>query len=276
MEKYGFIGYGSMASMLIEGFLKSKALMPQQILISTRTKSRTQGLKEKWQVTIVEDNIELIQNCKNIFICVKPLEVKGVLDEIAPYLNSSSCLISIAACVTLDDIGTVFKGQVTKIIPSFISEVNEGITLVCHNDKVEGQNRSDIEKLLGSISLVKEIKETDFEIAADLTSCAVGFIASIFQEFVEAGVRQSSLTTKEAEEMVRSTLYGTAKLLYRKGVSFNETIDRVATRGGITEEGVKILRKGLPFVFDTVLEKTLSKHDKVKSMVRNQFSREQV
>lgn len=275
MEKYGFIGYGSMASMLMDGFLKTKILQIGQVMVSTRTKSRLEDLVEKWPgINLAENNMQLAKECKYIFICVKPLEVKGVLDEIIDFLGSDTHLISIAACVTIKDLETVFPGQITKVIPTFISEVGEGISLVCHNSQVSEVNKDNIEKLLNTISTVSIIKEENFEIGADLTSCAVGFIAGIFQEFVEAGVRQSSLTRKEAEQMVRSTLYGTAKLLCEKDISFNQTIDRVATKGGITEEGVKVIQKGLPFVFDTLLDKTLGKHDKVKAMVRKQFGTE--
>jgi len=44
----------------------------------------------------------------------------------------------------------------------------------------------------------------------------------------------------------------------------------VTTKGGITEEGVKVLNRHLPAVFDEVFEKTLAKHATVKEMVKNQ------
>jgi pyrroline-5-carboxylate reductase len=53
-------------------------------------------------------------------------------------------------------------------------------------------------------------------------------------------------------------------------MEFFELIDRVATKGGITEEGVKVLNRHLPAVFDEVFEKTLAKHETVKEMVKNQ------
>ncbi|KJS21718.1 MAG: hypothetical protein VR72_09520 [Clostridiaceae bacterium BRH_c20a] len=275
MDKYCFIGYGSMAKMLIDGFLKTGALKAEELVVSTRTKSKLMELENKWPGIHTEiNNGEAVKGCKYVFLCVKPLDIKDVLAEIKPLLRDDTHLISIAACVTIKDLESEFSGRITKIIPTFISEVEEGITLVCHNSRFESDSRNNIEELLGAISSVKNIKEENFEIAADLTSCAVGFIAAIFQEFIEAGIRQSTLTREEAEGMVRSTLYGTAKLLQAKDISFNETISRVATQGGITEEGVKVLQKGLPFVFDTVLEKTLEKHDKVKTIVRNQFNRE--
>ncbi|MFZ7102829.1 MAG: pyrroline-5-carboxylate reductase dimerization domain-containing protein [Peptococcaceae bacterium] len=274
MKKYCFIGYGSMAKMLIAGFLETAVLKPEEIVVATRTKSKLLELADKWPgVNAAANNGAAVQESKYIFLCVKPLEIKGVMEEIRPYLGAETHVISIAACVTLADLGTVYQGQITKAIPTFISAVGEGITLLCHNSKVSPENKNRIEKLFGTLSTVKNIREENFEIAADLTSCAVGFIAAIAREFVAAGVRQSTLSRSEAEEMVRKTVYGTAKLFAVQDSSFNEIIARVATPGGITEEGVKVLQKGLPFVFDTVLEKTLAKHDGVKGLVGAQFKR---
>jgi pyrroline-5-carboxylate reductase len=67
--------------------------------------------------------------------------------------------------------------------------------------------------------------------------------------------------------MVISTLYGTAKLLERN-MGFREMIERVATKGGITEEGVKALDVGLPAVFDKAFTDTLAKHETIKWVLR--------
>ena len=43
------------------------------------------------------------------------------------------------------------------------------------------------------VGLVQIVAEGQFEVAADLTSCAPAFIADIAQKFAEAGVRHSDL-----------------------------------------------------------------------------------
>jgi pyrroline-5-carboxylate reductase len=56
--------------------------------------------------------------------------------------------------------------------------------------------------------------------------------------------------------------------MVEKEMSFSDMVRRVATKGGITEEGVKVLNDRLPSVFDDVFYKTLAKHDAVKKMIR--------
>ena len=80
-------------------------------------------------------------------------------------------------------------------------------------------------------------------------------------------MRHSGLDRSDAEEIVVRTVYGTAKLLLNGDLDFQKLIDRVATKGGITEEGVKVLETGLPSLFDQVFANTLAKHAKVKDML---------
>jgi len=66
--------------------------------------------------------------------------------------------------------------------------------------------------------------------------------------------------------MAFSTLYGTA-LLINQGMTAEEIKKRVATPGGITEEGKKLLRAKLPPVFDHLYDCTLTKHAFVRECI---------
>jgi len=271
MKKTGFIGYGSMGRMLINGFLKSGILSPKETVISNRTMAKIENLAQEWQgITLTTDNRKAAGESELLFICVRPLDVLPVLREIKSNLKGSTHLVSIAGCVTINDIESQFPGQVTKVIPSVTSEVGEGISLVCHNPKVTGYGIEGIEKLLGAISRVVHVRENDFEVAADFTSCAPGMIAAIFDCFVRAGLKHTEIESDAAQKLIIATLFGTAKVMTEKGIGFSGLIERVATKGGITEEGVKVLNNHLPAVFDEVFFKTLSKHVVVKEMIRNQ------
>ncbi|GAB6275056.1 MAG: hypothetical protein STSR0004_19210 [Peptococcaceae bacterium] len=68
--------------------------------------------------------------------------------------------------------------------------------------------------------------------------------------------------------MVINTLYGTAKLLYEKSMKFDDVVTRVATKGGITQEGVKVLEDKLPEIFNEVFKVTLAKHEMIKNTIQ--------
>jgi pyrroline-5-carboxylate reductase len=273
MIKVGFIGYGSMGSMLLNEFITSRGLKPDEIIVSTRTKNKLTTIKEKWdQINIAQDNAEVAKKAKYIFVCVKQPEVKNVLKELKNFTTSSTHIISLAGSVSIQNIEKLTNGKVTKITPSITSEVHSGITLVCHNNKVTKEEADFIESLLSRVSAVKSLKEEDLELAIELTSCAPGFIAAIFREFVNASLNHNNtLSQPEIEELVIQTLFGTAKLFIEKNVNFEEVVKRVATKGGITEEGVKVINSRLPEIFDDLFEVTLTKRKKIKDVIDEDF-----
>jgi pyrroline-5-carboxylate reductase len=272
MFELGLIGYGSMGSMLLNGFLTTGALSGDQVIVSTRTRSKLNDIKNRLpDVTIADSNIAVAQQSKIVLLAVKPRDVKPVLDEIIGSLPRDTHLVFISAGVMIKDVERIFKGKISKVIPSMTMEVREGTALTCHNDRVDEADAEKIEKIFGSISTVKRLEESNFEVAGDLTSCAPGLLATVAQEFMKAGLRHGSLTKEEAEQMVIASFYGTAKLIAEKGMDFDEVISRVATPGGITEEGVKVLRAGLPATFDRVFDKTMGKQEIVKKGITEQF-----
>lgn len=277
MIKVGFIGYGSMGSMLVGSLIRSGRIKPEEMIVSTKTQSKLEDIRKlRENIHVSEDNCEVARRAKYIFICVKPLQVKEVLLEIKPYITSDTNIISIAGSVPMKFIEQVSGAKVTKLTPSLTSEVMDGISLVCHSNAVSEEESRYIETLLGGVSTVKKVKEEDFELAAELTSCMPGFIAAIFRNLTDSAMRQGSgLSREDAEEMIIRTLQGTAKLFVEKYMGFDQMIERVATKGGITEEGVKVFNERLPGVFDEMFRKTLEKRKVVREKVESNLGMEQ-
>jgi pyrroline-5-carboxylate reductase/competence protein ComER len=65
-----------------------------------------------------------------------------------------------------------------------------------------------------------------------------------------------------AERLIKQTLAGTAQLL--EGESFQRLACRVATKGGITEAGEKVIRQEASGMFDRLFQATQAKHNQVK------------
>lgn len=273
MLKVAFIGYGSMGSMLVSSFIRSGALSPDQIIVSTRTKGRLDQLKSRYGgIAIAGDNIEAARQADYIFLCTKAMDFKDILNEIKSCLDPSKVIISIAGAVRIEHIEELTPAKVIKLIPSITSESLAGISLLCYGERVTGDNKAFVGSILDKISTVKIVSEEDLGLATELTSCMPGFIAAMFKELADSAKRrESGLTGEEVDEMVTTTLYGTAKLLCESGLSFEETLARVATKGGITEEGAKVLKSRLPAVFEEMLDVTLDKRKRVNEKVHDQF-----
>jgi pyrroline-5-carboxylate reductase len=274
MEKIGCIGYGAMGSMIIRGILSSGVISESDLIITTRTLHKLKGLEESYPlVEIAPDNITVARKSQKLFIFVNTGRVKELLEEIKDHLSHNTYIIYIAAGLTMENVEKIFPGRISKVIPSLTSEVGDGISLVAHNRQVEEGDAEFVEKIFKALGKVRIVEEDQFGLGANLTSSAPAFISFLMMKFAESALKEGLFTQKEAEEMVKETLYGTAKLLQRTDMAFEDVITQVATRGGITEEGLDVLDRGLPHVFDELFEITLEKYETLENELNEEYSR---
>jgi len=257
----GFIGYGSMGSMIVQGLLDCKCLQPENVLISTRHPADLAALLKKYPSVQVEgSNRVLVRECNRVLICTKPLDAVHVLAEISDDLQPDTHLVSIAACLPIEQIARFFTGPITRVVPSLTGEMHAGVTLLCHNARVSRKAAQEIEALFSALGKVVVIAEENIDVATDLTSCGPALIAVLIEEFSRAAARHSTLSPEQARALAVSTLSGTARLLDEQGSPTETILRRVATPGGITEEGVQQLRSDMPRVYDTLIQRTLAKY----------------
>ncbi|EKQ54678.1 MAG: pyrroline-5-carboxylate reductase [Methanobacterium sp. Maddingley MBC34] len=273
MGKIGFIGYGAMGSMIIRKILSSGVLEESEVILTTRTLHKLKNLRESYPgVEIAPDNITVASKSRKLFIFVNTGSVKEVLQEIKDHLPLNTHIIYIAAGLNMKNVGKIVPGKISKVIPSLTSEVNEGISLVAHNLQVEEDDAKFVEEIFKAMSKVKLIKEDQFGLGANLTSSAPAFISHIMMKFTESSLKEGGFTRKETEEMVIETLYGTAKLLHNTDLTLQDVITQVATRGGITEEGLNVLDGELPSTFDELFENTMEKYEKLETELDKKYT----
>lgn len=272
MTHYGFIGTGSMGSMLIRHFIRTGVTAPQDIAACSKAGVSARALATGTGIAVKDSGRDVAQGADVLFICVRPLDVHGVLAEIRDVLSKDTLIVSIAGCVTLADLASwsVPGARCVKIIPSVTAEEHSGVSLVAWGSWVTPEDKELIFSLFSAIGTPVEIEEKHIEVYSDLTSCAPALFAAMMQEYAAAAVRKEGVPPALAEYLVRHTLIGTAWLLASKETGFDTIISRVATRGGITEEGVKVLRSRLPAVYDELLDATLAKHELVKQTIARQ------
>jgi pyrroline-5-carboxylate reductase len=271
-KNIGIIGYGSMGAMLLKSFADSMLVDRKKLFVSTKTKAKLPELT-KAGFSVCDANRALVEVCDIIFICAKPLEVYGILGEIKPALTSEIHIVSIAGSVSVANIEKFHNGKVSRILPTIISTVKEGVTLVCHNENTNENDKEEIRTLLRSFSDVEYTPESEFDIVSHLTSCAPGLFAAIFKEYVNVAKRHSELPVEKIRDLVLKTLSGTANYLKAENPDFDLMVQRVATKGGTTEVGVEVLAEKLPAVFNEMFTKTLQRQGdrlmKVEELYKN-------
>ena len=272
MTRYGFIGTGSMGSMLIRNFIRTGVVAPQEITACSRTGISAHALSAETGIVAGESNRDVAQGADVLFICVRPLDVHQVLGEIRDVLQKETLLISIAGCVTLTDIAA-WSGPGDSVcedhsqrdsrrtfrdLPRCMEQLDhtcrQGACLypvLCDRDARRDRRKAHRGVLRPDQLCTRPVRRDDAGVCC-------------------RGGAQGRRTPALAEFLVRHTLIGTAWLLTGKETGFEQIIHRVATPSGITEEGVKVLRSRLPAVYDELLVVTLAKHASIKEKIAEQ------
>ena len=260
-KKVGIIGYGGMGKLISSKFIESKTITGSNMFISNRTYEKIMGLKTIYPlINICKNNIDVAKNVDILFICVKPLEIKTVSLEIFEYIKDDCHIVSLNGSVLFKQIEQICEGRkISKVIPSVTAEINQSVTLVCHNFHIIDNDKNVLKTLLECFGSVMEIPEMEMGMGSELTSCMPGFIGAIFKVITNEAEKHTSINKKDVIDLVIKTVYGTGKLLLEKDMTFEQLINRVATKGGITEEGTKIIEAEMPKMANELFEKTLEK-----------------
>ena len=261
--RIAIIGYGSMGKMLLEKIISSKLIPEVNIYVSNRTFEKIEMLKEKYTVNICRTNAEAAENADVIFVCVRPADIKTVLEELVTVMDADKHIISLNGSIKFDQLEKICTGnKISKVIPSVTAEVNESQTLVCHNSKVNIKDKNELSKILESFGNVIELPEEEMGMGAELVSCMPGFTAAIFNEIKKGAQKHTKIEGNKIVTMLANTMIGTGRLIIENKMTFEEVIERVATKGGITEEGTKVIEKEFPNVAAEMFDKTLEKRKK--------------
>ena len=263
MTVFGFIGTGHLGSMLVREFIETGAICPEDTMAANRTPEKAARLGQATGVQVAGDRV-VAELSDVLFICVRPVDVRDVLSELEDVLTADKLVVSVAADVRLEMMQSLCTARLARAFPSMASQKGQGVTLLCYSATATREDRGLVSSLFDAIGTSEEVAEEDFAVLADLTSSGPGYYAAIMREFSLAAERKG-IPPELAERLIGQTLLGTALLLQEE--SFSGLIESVATKGGITEAGVSVIRELAPAMFDRLFQATEERHRLVRRRV---------
>lgn len=267
MTTIGIIGTGSMGCMLARTFTGQGACGAGDIIASSRSGGPLETLARETGIRTATDNRGVAREADILFLCVKPLQVRDIMEEIAPVCTPSQLVVSVASDVPLVCLTAWTTARVARAIPTITSHCGRGITLLAFGDRVTAADEAALIALFGAISRPYVTTEDAIGLLTDLTSCGPAFIAAVAGEWAAAASRRGGIDRGTAEALVRETLIATALVLDQDATTCGDLIDEVATPAGITREGVDVLEERMPGVWDEVFTATGARHRNLRQEV---------
>jgi pyrroline-5-carboxylate reductase len=242
----GIIGAGNMGDILIRGLIQSGKVKKTNIIASDISQDRLDYISKTYGVRITSSNIELVEEASIIIIAVKPQNIDDLLDELSTSSHEEHLFISIAAGITTERLAGKMHHQsgIIRVMPNAPASVLAGIAAICPGRNVtpsDLQRALSIFECVGRAVVIKN--EALMDVVTGLSGSGPAFIFLVIESLSDAGV-QLGISRRESSLLAAQTVYGAAKMFLETGRHPSELKDIVATPGGTTFAGLKMLEKG--------------------------------
>ncbi|MGG4155629.1 late competence protein ComER [Peribacillus muralis] len=272
MKKIGVIGTGNMGTILIEAWLEAKILNPADLMITNRTLSKALSLKEKHpDIEVAESAAEIAQQADFIFLCVKPLQIDGLLSDIKHHINKEQLVISITSPLSVAQLESAVKAPCARFIPSITNRVGSGVSLLSFGEGCSKEAKTALHELASAISAPVVIENDITRVASDIVSCGPAFFSYLAQAFIDAACQTTKIDKETATTLTENMLIGLGELLGKGVYTLPALQEKVCVKGGITGEGIKVLEAETGEMFHHLFQATHEKFAEDLHEVEKQF-----
>jgi len=257
MYKIGIIGTGRMGGAIAVKIIDRKIVPAKNVIIFDKREEKLSPLTRKGAVPCPTE--EIGKKADIIIIAVEPKDVKDVLECLKTKLTPSQVIVSIAAGITTHFISKILENSipVVRIMPNTPILVNEGMCALSHTSNVDQEKINFIKKIFGVFGKIIELPEEKIDAVTGLSGSGPAYVYLFIHGLIKGG-EKCGLSTEVARKLAIQTVLGAAKLAQQTPQNLEELILSVATPGGTTVEGLKVLEKAkmVDFVSQAVIEAT--------------------
>ncbi|MDO4596505.1 MAG: pyrroline-5-carboxylate reductase [Coriobacteriaceae bacterium] len=240
--KIGCIGFGNMASAMVDGWIASGVVPAGHIGACA---NRYEALCERTAsrgCMAYRNAEELVKASDVVVVAVKPYMIEDLLAPLAPSLVGK-VVISVAAGWNHARYEELVPGALhVSTVPNTPVSINEGVIACEETDALDGPARLLVDELLGLLGSVVRVPSHLLSVAGTVGGCSPAFIAMVIEALADAAVKHG-ISRADAYTMVSQMVAGTAKLQLATGMHPGAMKDAVCSPGGTTIRGVAALEE---------------------------------
>lgn len=216
MSPTAILGMGVMGEALLSGLVRS-GVSPNQIVIADRRAERVFEITKKYGVTS-DTSAGAAAKAETIVLVVKPQDMGGLLEEIAPHIKPSTLVVSLAAGITTDFLQSRLPAgtPVVRVMPNTPALVDKGMAAISAGSHCDDAHLERAEKLFQSTSKVIRLDEKHQDAVTAISGSGPAYIFYVVEAMIEAGVLLG-LPRKVSTELTVQTLLGAATMLAETG-----------------------------------------------------------
>lgn len=239
-----FLGAGNMANAIIRGLLRA-GLAPEKLTATVRRQEKQLELQTAQGLRVGLDNFAAAQGAEVVVLCVKPQALDKVLTEIAPAIDRSKLIVSVAAGVPIAAIERRLGAgaRIVRAMPNTPCLVGLGATALSSGEHATPEDLQLAIAMFDSVGLTTVVEEYQLDAVTGLSGSGPAYIFLIIEALSDAGVKVG-LSRHQALKLAAQTVLGSAKLLLETNQHPGQLKDQVTSPGGTAIAGLHTLEAG--------------------------------
>ncbi len=227
------VGCGRLGSAIVEGWLKTGAVDPRELVIMTPSDkpaaeaARAQGAR-------VNPPLMALADARTLLLAVKPAKWSEALTPLVGVLNPHAMIVSVMAGVTVADIHALSGRPVARVMPTTAVAQGRGVAALWSNHTAARETARGLFEAMAEI--VDLNLEDDIDVATATAGSAPAFIHAFVQALARAGEAEG-LSADAATRLARGALRS-AGAGVETGEALETLIARIASPGGTTRAGL--------------------------------------
>lgn len=238
--KIAILGAGHIGSAIATCLAQGHLYNEKDIIVSNPHTDKLEALQQKFSsIHVTTDNRRAASGADIILLAVNAWKVDEVLSPLR--FSRSQILVSLAAGVSFTHLAHCVDTEVPlfRAIPSMALTEHSSLTLIASRGATEEQQHL-IRQTFEEGGKCLFLSEKQLDIASALTSSGVAFALQFIQAAMQAGT-ELGISPKDAMQMIACSMEGATELILNHDTHPCLEIEKIATPGGITIQGLNEL-----------------------------------
>ncbi|MGQ5176549.1 pyrroline-5-carboxylate reductase [Bacillus halotolerans] len=270
MKKIGFVGAGSMAEAMINGFLQSGITKPENIYITNRSnEERLNELKEMYGVRPCRDKSEFFTQTDIVVLAFKPKDAAESIDSIRSYMKDQ-LVISVLAGLTIETIQHYFgrKLAVIRVMPNTSAAIRKSATGFSVSAEASQDDITAATALLETIGDATLVEEQHLDAVTAIAGSGPAYLYR-YIEAMEKAAQKVGLDEETAKKLILQTMAGATDMLRQSRKQPAQLRREITSPGGTTEAGLRALTEAS---FEEAIIHCIEETAKRSAEIKEQFA----
>lgn len=244
-KRVAVLGVGKMGGIILRALLEQGLLAPERTCATVHQADLANARARNPKISIGTDNRQAVSGANVVLICVKPQQIKQVLEDLREVATPEQVFISIVASVPTNYIEEALGGKipVVRVMPNTPCIVRQGMLALCKGQHATEAQVEMARGLFDTVGRTVVVEEKYMDAITGLSASGPAYIYIILESLAEAGVKVG-LPRDLAMLLAAQTTRGAASVVLETGSHPAMLKDEVTTPAGCTIDGVMELEEG--------------------------------